>query len=122
MLEEFTKKLLQIRDRHADLVPVMANALMTVKKRYPNSGVNRKKFPKFEKNIQYFLDRLYTSRMSSRMLINQHALLFTGDQNEHDRDMSKVVGAIEKECQVLPIVERAYENARYSQNKFSILK
>ena len=32
--------------------------------------------PKFEKNIQYFLDRLYTSRISTRMLINQHTLLF----------------------------------------------
>lgn len=35
------------------------------------------KLPKFGKNIQYFLDRLYTSRISLRMLINQHTLLFT---------------------------------------------
>ena len=28
-------------------------------------------------NIQYFLDRLYISRISTRMLINQHTALFT---------------------------------------------
>ena len=31
--------------------------------------------------FQYFLDRLYTSRISSRMLINQHTALFTELEN-----------------------------------------
>jgi pyruvate dehydrogenase kinase 2/3/4 len=45
----------------------------------PFSDKNGKngKLPRFGKNIQYFLDRLYTSRISLRMLINQHTLLFS---------------------------------------------
>ena len=38
---------------------------------------NGTKQPKYMENIQYFLDRLYISRISTRMLINQHTALFT---------------------------------------------
>ncbi len=52
----------------------MAEAVMEMKAAADHS--NHKK-PRYMENIQYFLDRLYTSRISVRMLMNQHAALFT---------------------------------------------
>ena len=39
--------------------------------------------------FQYFLDRLYTSRISSRMLINQHTALFTELENVRKNSCTK---------------------------------
>ncbi|XP_057217143.1 pyruvate dehydrogenase kinase, isozyme 3b isoform X3 [Triplophysa rosa] len=60
-------------------------------------------------NVQYFLDRFYTSRISFRMLINQHTLLF-GDaaclaQPKH-------IGSIDPACNVAEVVRDAYETAK----------
>ena len=83
VLDDFTSALINIRERHSDTVISMAEAVMELKKfqraidkKKGLSGKHRDSRPKFEKNIQYFLDRLYTSRISIRMLINQHTLLF----------------------------------------------
>ena len=46
-----------------------------------NNGYNGQKQPRFMENIQYFLDRMYTSRISTRMLINQHTALFSNLEN-----------------------------------------
>ena len=46
-----------------------------------NGGHNGQKQPRFMENIQYFLDRMYTSRISTRMLINQHTALFSNLEN-----------------------------------------
>lgn len=79
-----------------------------------------------ESQIQYFLDRFYMSRISIRMLINQHstpvvclcdvttrgsflALLF-GKQDERP---SRHVGAIDPTCDVLAVAEDAFHNARF---------
>ena len=86
VLADFTSALMNIRERHSDTVISMAEAVMelkTIQKRedkMKGQYSKRKEMrPKFEKNIQYFLDRLYTSRISTRMLINQHTLLFDGN-------------------------------------------
>ena len=77
VLQDFTSALMTIRERHADTVIAMAEAVMELKIKEKQQGTNGGHLrPKFEKNIQYFLDRLYTSRISTRMLINQHTLLF----------------------------------------------
>lgn len=85
-----------------------------------------------ENNIQYFLDRFFMSRVSIRMLINQHskletgslftlplcalipyllfaAILFGGALNGHKRH----VGCIDPWCDVIGVVKDAYENARF---------
>ena len=52
---------------------------------------NGTKQPKYMENIQYFLDRLYISRISTRMLINQHTALFTElDKVNFDRIIKEI--------------------------------
>ena len=87
VLNDFTNSLINIRERHSDTVISMAEAVMELKtiqaqedKEAGRKSKHRNR-PKFEKNIQYFLDRLYTSRISTRMLINQHTMLFDDPSN-----------------------------------------
>jgi len=126
-LKEFTAALMNIRERHADTVIAMAEAVMEHK--IKEIKVMQGHRPaKAEKNIQYFLDRLYTSRISVRMLINQHTMLFdepsTGSSNKRKQESQSkprkvdgqglsMVGTIDPLCQVTPVVEQAYESARF---------
>ncbi|GAA6093931.1 pyruvate dehydrogenase kinase, isozyme 3b isoform X1 [Tachysurus ichikawai] len=68
-LNDFLDLLIQIRNRHNDVVPTMAQGVIEYKETF---GFD----PFISSNVQYFLDRFYTSRISFRMLINQHTLLF----------------------------------------------
>lgn len=62
----FTNALVTIRNRHNDVVPTMAQGVIEYKETYGDDPVSNQ-------NIQYFLDRFYLSRISIRMLINQHS-------------------------------------------------
>lgn len=62
----FTDALVTIRNRHNDVVPTMAQGVLEYKDAYGDDPVSNQ-------NIQYFLDRFYLSRISIRMLINQHS-------------------------------------------------
>ncbi|NWI89283.1 PDK2 kinase, partial [Pitta sordida] len=64
-LPRFTDALVTIRNRHNDVVPTMAQGVIEYKEAYGDDPVSNQ-------NIQYFLDRFYLSRISIRMLINQH--------------------------------------------------
>lgn len=68
-LEKFCAALIHIRDRHTDVVQTMANGILELKE--SQNLVE----PGIETSIQYFLDRFYMSRISIRMLINQHSKL-----------------------------------------------
>lgn len=57
-----------IRNRHSDTVQTMAQGVLELKESHPVDQQT-------ENSIQYFLDRLYMSRISIRMLINQHSML-----------------------------------------------
>uniref|UniRef100_A0A3Q3J3T6 Protein-serine/threonine kinase n=1 Tax=Monopterus albus TaxID=43700 RepID=A0A3Q3J3T6_MONAL len=65
VLNDFLELLIEIRNRHNDVVPTMAQGVTEYKERF---GFD----PFISSNIQYFLDRFYTNRISFRMLINQH--------------------------------------------------
>lgn len=65
-LHQFTDALVTIRNRHNDVVPTMAQGVLEYKDTYGDDPVSNQ-------NIQYFLDRFYLSRISIRMLINQHS-------------------------------------------------
>lgn len=58
--------MIEIRNRHNDVVPTMAQGVIEYKERF---GFD----PFISSNIQYFLDRFFTNRISFRMLINQHS-------------------------------------------------
>ena len=62
----FADALVKIRNRHNDVVPTMAQGILEYKEAFSQDPVTNL-------NIQYFLDRFYLSRISIRMLINQHS-------------------------------------------------
>lgn len=66
VLSRFVDALVTIRNRHNDVVPTMAQGIIEYKENFPQDTVTNQ-------NIQYFLDRFYMSRISIRMLINQHS-------------------------------------------------
>ncbi|KAM9451430.1 pyruvate dehydrogenase kinase, isozyme 3b isoform 2-T2 [Clarias gariepinus] len=101
-LHDFLGDLIQIRNRHNDVVPTMAQGVIEYKEKF---GFD----PYISSNVQYFLDRFYTSRISFRMLINQHTLLFSdGINHAHP----KHIGSIDPSCNVVEVVRDAYETAK----------
>lgn len=68
-LEKFCSTLIHIRDRHSETVQTMASGIIELKE---TQNIE----PGMETSIQYFLDRFYMSRISIRMLINQHSEIF----------------------------------------------
>lgn len=64
----FCNQLVRIRNRHSDVVQTMSQGVIELKE--TQGGYVE---PLLETSIQYFLDRLYMSRISIRMLINQHS-------------------------------------------------
>ncbi|XP_035271229.1 pyruvate dehydrogenase (acetyl-transferring) kinase isozyme 3, mitochondrial-like isoform X2 [Anguilla anguilla] len=93
-LNEFLDLLIDIRNRHNDVVPTMAQGVIEYKEKF---GFD----PFISSNIQYFLDRFYTNRISFRMLINQHTLLFGNDTNPAH---PKHIGSIDPHCSVAEVV------------------
>ncbi|CAI9180268.1 unnamed protein product [Rangifer tarandus platyrhynchus] len=102
VLDNFLQVLIKIRNRHNDVVPTMAQGVIEYKEKF---GFD----PFISSNIQYFLDRFYTNRISFRMLINQHTLLFGGDTNPAH---PKHIGSIDPTCNVADVVKDAYETAK----------
>lgn len=101
-LDKFCQALVKIRNRHTDVVQTMAQGILELKESHDVDVQT-------ENSIQYFLDRFFMSRISIRMLINQHTLLFGGLLNGHSRH----VGCIDPSCEVIGVVKDAYENARF---------
>lgn len=103
ILDSFTATLVQIRNRHSNVVETMAHGVMELKEQH---GIDSNT----ENRIQYFLDRFYMSRISIRMLINQHTLLFGKKEKNND---PRHIGCIDPNCNVSSVVQDAYENARF---------
>ncbi|XP_050717379.1 pyruvate dehydrogenase (acetyl-transferring) kinase, mitochondrial-like isoform X1 [Eriocheir sinensis] len=101
ILEKFTDALVKIRNRHTDVVMTMAQGVMELKDAH---SINANT----ESNIQYFLDRFYMNRISIRMLINQHTMLFGENINSQNH-----IGSIDPHCNVVRVIEDAYANARF---------
>jgi len=100
-MESFTETLVTVRNRHMQVVETMAQGVIELKESSPEDNM------KLENQIQYFLDRFYMSRISIRMLINQHTTLFgVGSHPQH-------IGCIDPYCEILSIAKDAYENARF---------
>ncbi|XP_035036190.1 pyruvate dehydrogenase (acetyl-transferring) kinase isozyme 2, mitochondrial [Hippoglossus stenolepis] len=103
VLETFVEVLEAIRNRHNEVVPTMAQGVIEYKDTFgQHDSVT-------DHNIQYFLDRFYTSRISIRMLINQHTLVFNGNTNPAHPN---TIGCIDSICDVTEVVRDAYESAK----------
>ncbi|XP_006832534.1 PREDICTED: [Pyruvate dehydrogenase (acetyl-transferring)] kinase isozyme 2, mitochondrial [Chrysochloris asiatica] len=107
-LNQFTEALVTIRNRHNDVVPTMAQGVLEYKDAYGDDPVSNQ-------NIQYFLDRFYLSRISIRMLINQHTLIFDGSTNPAH---PKHIGSIDPNCHVSDVVKDAYDMAKLLCDKY----
>ncbi|XP_004857737.1 pyruvate dehydrogenase (acetyl-transferring) kinase isozyme 1, mitochondrial isoform X2 [Heterocephalus glaber] len=92
---DFTDTVIRIRNRHNDVIPTMAQGVIEYKESF---GVD----PVTSQNVQYFLDRFYMSRISIRMLLNQHSLLFGGKGSPSHR---KHIGSINPNCDVVEVIK-----------------
>jgi len=100
----FNETLSEIRKRHVDTVTHMADAVLSMNLDVASSdGVNR--------SIQYFLDRLYMSWISIKMLISHHKLIYCPD--ERKSTPIGMVGSIDPACDVGKVAEAAFENAQF---------
>uniref|UniRef100_A0A8C7WHK4 Protein-serine/threonine kinase n=1 Tax=Oncorhynchus mykiss TaxID=8022 RepID=A0A8C7WHK4_ONCMY len=102
VLDEFVDTLVNIRNRHNEVVPTMAQGVIEYKSVFGQDPVTNQ-------NIQYFLDRFYMSRISIRMLINQHTLVFDGATNPLHPN---TIGSIDPHCDVTEVVRDAYQSAK----------
>uniref|UniRef100_A0A669C363 Protein-serine/threonine kinase n=1 Tax=Oreochromis niloticus TaxID=8128 RepID=A0A669C363_ORENI len=102
VLGEFVDTLVTIRNRHNDVVPTMAQGVIEYKEAFPQDVATNQ-------NIQYFLDRFYMSRISIRMLINQHTLIFDGTTNPVHPN---TIGSIDPHCKVGDVVQDAFRSAK----------
>lgn len=109
VLDNFLNVLINIRNRHNDVVPTMAQGVIEYKEKF---GFD----PFISSNIQYFLDRFYTNRISFRMLINQHTLLFGGDTNPAH---PKHIGSIDPTCNVADVVKMHMKQPRCFVNSIT---
>ncbi|XP_040597203.1 pyruvate dehydrogenase (acetyl-transferring) kinase isozyme 3, mitochondrial-like isoform X3 [Mesocricetus auratus] len=105
VLDNFLHVLINIRNRHNDVVPTMAQGMIEYKEKF---GFD----PFVSSNIQYFLDHFYTNRISFCMLINQHTLLFGGDTNPAH---PKHIGSIDPTCNVADVVKGFHQGAAFQQ-------
>uniref|UniRef100_A0A8C4DWP2 Protein-serine/threonine kinase n=1 Tax=Dicentrarchus labrax TaxID=13489 RepID=A0A8C4DWP2_DICLA len=103
VLETFVEVLEDIRNRHNEVVPTMAQGIIEYKDAFGQHDTVT------DHNIQYFLDRFYTSRISIRMLINQHTLVFNGNINPAHPN---TIGCIDSKCDVTEVARDAYESAK----------
>uniref|UniRef100_A0A8C9SQV4 Protein-serine/threonine kinase n=1 Tax=Scleropages formosus TaxID=113540 RepID=A0A8C9SQV4_SCLFO len=104
IIYDFTDTVIRIRNRHNDVIPTMAQGVVEYKETYGTDPVT-------SQNLQYFLDRFYMSRISIRMLLNQHTLLFGGKVRVNPAH-PKQIGSIDPHCDVTEVVNDAYHNAR----------
>ncbi|CAG0896522.1 unnamed protein product [Cyprideis torosa] len=120
VLDNFCDVLVRIRNRHSSVVQTMAEGILELKESHAVDSAT-------EGSIQYFLDRFYMSRISIRMLINQHTLLFYSVEQESGRKSAartllfggevnvdhRHIGCIDPSCDVVNVIKDAYENARF---------
>merc|ERR1712096_311581 len=103
--EEFNKLLTNLRQRHQDTVPHMAEALHNLR---DSGNLNVTCKDRLNQAIQYFLDRLYMSRISIQMLISHHKALYCPEESKNNPGLR---GTIDPKCDAVDVAKMAFENA-----------
>jgi len=98
-LSTFTRRLGDIKRRHATVVETMAEGILSLK----NQSGDR-----FDPSINYFLDRFYTSRIAIRVLMSNHLVLFGPEMETPGH-----CGIVDPSLDVRDIVDEAASTARY---------
>jgi pyruvate dehydrogenase kinase 2/3/4 len=78
---QFTQMLRDVFKRHVNVVPAMASGVLIMKRQLVAAGIERGDAADFLNHCPYmsqFLDRFYSSRLTLRMMIQQHV-------ESHDR-------------------------------------
>jgi len=94
---EFIRLIGNIKQRHKDVVAIMAKGILELKRKLGENAM--------DDEIQEFLDRFYISRIGLRMLIGQHVAQHTVSAPGH-------VGLISEKCCPRQIAEGAIADAR----------
>jgi len=100
-LDSFTKTLQEIKDKHADVVNMMAEGIMELRALEGESA--------FAPTVQFFLNRFYMNRVGMRMLINQHLALF--DEELTRSSKSRFIGLFDPSLSVKEVILDAADNA-----------
>jgi pyruvate dehydrogenase kinase 2/3/4 len=111
VFKKFNAVLEVMRGRQQSVVETMARGVMEMKEQEGNYDDAQ-----LDGRVQYFLDRFYMSRISIRMLMNQHLILFGDMENP-----VKHVGCIDPACDLLSVAEDAYENARFLCEQYYLI-
>ena len=111
-LDAFCDRLLAIRHRHNNVVQTMAEGVIEL----ANSEIHNVD-TSTDYSIQYFLNRFYMMRISIRMLIHQHTILFGSDKPSHPR----LVGCLDPNCDLNSIVLDAFDNAKFLCDQYYLM-
>jgi len=104
----FNNMLGNFLQRHQDTVSNMAEALHNMR----DAGeltVSCK--DRLNQAIQYFLDRLYMSRISIRMLISHHKALYCPEESKKVGE--RFIGTIDPACDAAKVAKEAFSNAAF---------
>jgi len=101
-LLSFCQTLKSIQTRHTNVVQTMAQGVLELQESHKVDNQT-------DMAIQYFLDRFYMSRISMRMLIHQHTLLFEPDADLNTRR----IGMIDPACKLKSVIMEAFQNAAF---------
>uniref|UniRef100_A0A8D2I6V1 Protein-serine/threonine kinase n=1 Tax=Urocitellus parryii TaxID=9999 RepID=A0A8D2I6V1_UROPR len=97
----FVDTLIKVRNRHHNVVPTMAQGILEYKDTCTVDPVTNQ-------SLQYFLDRFYMNRISTRMLMNQHILIFSDSQTGNPSH----IGSIDPKCDVVAVIQDAFESSK----------
>ncbi|KAG8277487.1 [Pyruvate dehydrogenase (acetyl-transferring)] kinase isozyme 2 [Homalodisca vitripennis] len=112
-LDRFCKALIKIRNRHTDVVQTMAQGVLELKESHDVDHQT-------ENSIQYFLDRFYMSRISIRMLINQHIPPVCHCFLEFDQEVDELVAQNSPE-KIVDLDYVSFKNVVLTGNMFFLL-
>lgn len=104
VLGRFLLSLDSMRDRHSTVVETMAEGVVEMRDHLMVDGLRQ-----LDQRIHYFLDRFYLSRISIRLIIHQHLLLFGNSQG----DKSSFIGCFDPNFNVLKVAKDAYEKSKF---------
>jgi len=101
-LLHFCQTLKSMQARHTNVVQTMAQGVLELQESHKVDNQT-------DMAIQYFLDRFYMSRISMRMLIHQHTLLFEPDADHN----TNRIGMIDPACKLKSVIMEAFQNAAF---------